>query len=243
EIIYSRVLRFRGIGESALAEKVKDLFDLKNPTVAPYAGKGEVRLRVSCKASSELMAQQLMSPIVAKIQAIAGLDYFGQDDETLASVVGDLLRQRGQTLAVAESCTGGGLGALVTAQPGSSDYFYGGVIAYENRIKETLLKVDSQLLEAEGAVSGAVASAMALGVKTQLGTDWGVSVTGIAGPGGGTPAKPIGTVYIGIADPQHHVSHHLCQFGDRRGRELTRYLSACQALDLLRRQLLTSRPD
>jgi len=240
EIIYSRVLRFRGIGESALAEKMGDLFDLQNPTVAPYAGQGEVRLRVSCKAASEAMAHTVMTPIVEKIQAIAGLDYFGQDEDTLGSVVGNLLRQRGQTISVAESCTGGGLGALLTAQAGSSDYFWGGIIAYDNRIKETLLKVDRPLLEDHGAVSGEVAEAMAWGVKSQLGTDWGVSVTGIAGPGGGTAAKPIGTVFIGIADPQNGVSHHLCQFGDRRGRELTRSLSACQALDLLRRQLITA---
>lgn len=238
EIIYSRVLRFRGIGESALAEKVVDLFDLQNPTVAPYAGKGEVRLRVSCKAPSEAEAQQLMTPIIAKIQAIAGLDYFGQDEDTLASVVGDLLQQRGQTLAVAESCTAGGLGAMLTEQPGSSAYFWGGIIAYDNRVKERLLQIDPQLLQEHGAVSGAVAAAMAMGVKQQLGTDWGVSITGIAGPGGGTPEKPIGTVYIGIADPQNQVSHYHCQFGDRRGRALTRYLSACQGLDLLRRQLL-----
>jgi nicotinamide-nucleotide amidase len=243
EIIYSRVLRFRGIGESALAEKVVDLFDLQNPTVAPYAGKGEVRLRVSCKAASEAIAQQLMAPIIAKIQAIAGLDYFGQDDDTLASVVGNLLRQQRQTISVAESCTGGGLGAMLTEQPGSSEYFWGGVIAYDNHVKETLLRVDAQLLSNQGAVSGAVAEAMALGVKNQLGTDWGVSITGIAGPGGGTAEKPVGTVYIGIADPQNAVSHHLCQFGDRRGRELTRYLSACQGLDLLRRQLLTASED
>ncbi|MGA1621813.1 MAG: competence/damage-inducible protein A [Synechocystis sp.] len=238
EIIYSRVLRFRGIGESALAEKVVDLFDLQNPTVAPYAGKGEVRLRVSCKAPSEAEAQQLMTPIIAKIQAIAGLDYFGQDEDTLASVVGDLLQQQGQTLAVAESCTAGGLGAMLTEQPGSSAYFWGGIIAYDNRVKERLLQIDPQLLQEHGAVSGAVAAAMAMGVKQQLGTDWGVSITGIAGPGGGTPEKPIGTVYIGIADPQNQVSHYHCQFGDRRGRVLTRYLSACQGLDLLRRQLL-----
>lgn len=242
EIIYSRVLRFRGIGESALAEKVADLFDLQNPTVAPYAGKGEVRLRVSCKAASAIIATGLMQPIIDKIQAIAGLDYFGQDEDTLASVVGDLLRQRGETIAVAESCTGGGLGAMLTDQPGSSDYFWGGVIAYDNRVKESLLNVDGELLRQQGAVSGAVAAAMALGVKGRLGTDWGVSITGIAGPGGGTAEKPIGTVYIGIADPHNRVSHYLRQYGDRRGRELTRYLSACDALDLLRRQLRNGNP-
>jgi nicotinamide-nucleotide amidase len=240
EIIYSRVLRFRGIGESALAEKVVDLFDWRNPTVAPYAGKGEVRLRVSCKAASETIAQQLMTPIIAKIQAIAGLDYFGQDDDTLASVVGDLLRQRGQTVSVAESCTGGSLGAMLTDQPGSSDYFWGGVIAYANAVKTKLLGVNPELLDYCGAVNEAVVEEMAWGIKSCLGTDWGIGITGVAGPSGGTESKPVGTVYIGIANPQNTVSHYLCQFGPRRGRELTRYLSACQALDLLRRQLLTA---
>ncbi|MGL5033640.1 MAG: CinA family nicotinamide mononucleotide deamidase-related protein, partial [Microcystaceae cyanobacterium] len=109
ESIYSRVLRFRGIGESTLAEKIAPLFDLENPTVAPYAGLGEVRLRISSKAKSEAQALDLIEPVVREIKAIAGLDYYGQDEDNLASVVGDLLRTKGQTVSVAESCTGGGL--------------------------------------------------------------------------------------------------------------------------------------
>ncbi|MBD2652745.1 competence/damage-inducible protein A [Synechocystis sp. FACHB-383] len=238
--IYSRVLRFRGIGESSLAEKVTDFFNLTNPTVAPYAGKGEVRLRVSCAASSEALAREIIDPVVDQIKAIAGLDYFGEDEDTIASVVGTLLRQRGETVAVAESCTGGGLGALLTDQPGSSDYFWGGVIAYDNQVKIKLLGVDPEIIEYCGAVSEATAEAMALGVKERLGTDWGIGVTGIAGPGGGTEQKPVGTVYVGLADPAGHTSHILLQFGDRRGREWIRYLSACQALDYLRRRLQSS---
>ncbi|AIE73251.1 MULTISPECIES: competence/damage-inducible protein A [unclassified Synechocystis] len=238
--IYSRVLRFRGIGESALAEKVTDFFNLTNPTVAPYAGKGEVRLRVSCAASSEALAWEIIDPVVEQIKAIAGLDYFGQDEDTIASVVGELLRQRRETVAVAESCTGGGLGALLTDQPGSSDYFWGGVIAYDNQVKIKLLGVDPEIIEYCGAVSEAAAEAMALGVKERLGTDWGIAITGIAGPGGGTAEKPVGTVYVGLADPHGQASHILLQFGDRRGREWIRYLSACQALDHLRRRLQSS---
>lgn len=235
--IYSRVLRFRGIGESALAEKVAKFFALENPTVAPYAGKGEVRLRISCQSTSAELAAKIIEPVAEEIKTIAGLDYFGQDEDTIASVVGELLRQRGETISVAESCTGGGLGAMLTEQPGSSDYFWGGVIAYANRVKTNLLGVDPEILEYCGAVSDATAEAMALGVKQKFGTDWGISITGIAGPGGGTESKPVGTVFVGMADPQGKVSHTLLQFGNRRGRELVRYLSACQALDYLRRNL------
>lgn len=238
--IYSRVLRFQGIGESALAEKVTDFFTLTNPTVAPYAGKGEVRLRISCPASSEALAKEIIDPVAKEIKAIAGLDYFGEDEDTIASVVGALLRQRGETVAVAESCTGGGLGALLTDQPGSSDYFWGGVIAYDNQVKIKLLGVDPEIIEHCGAVSDATAEAMALGVQERFGTDWGIAITGIAGPGGGTEEKPVGTVYVGLANPHGQTSHILLQFGDRRGREWIRYLSACQALDHLRRRLQSS---
>ncbi|MFN9558430.1 MAG: competence/damage-inducible protein A, partial [Dolichospermum sp.] len=135
EIIYSRSLRFWGIGESALAEKVSAYFDLTNPTVAPYAGKGEVRLRISAKATDATAAQALIVPVEKQLIEIAGLDYYGADNDTLASVVGNLLRSSGETLSVAESCTGGGLGQMLTEIPGSSDYFWGGVIAYDNSVK------------------------------------------------------------------------------------------------------------
>ncbi len=235
--VYSRVLRFRGIGESALAEKVADLLSLANPTVAPYASRGEVRLRVSYRADSPTTADAIIQPVVDQIQAIAGEDYFGQDQETLALVVGQLLQQRHETVSVAESCTGGGLGALLTEVAGSSAYFMGGVIAYDNRVKSQLLGVDSLLLAKAGAVSSGVAEAMAQGVREKLGTDWGISITGVAGPGGGSEDKPVGTVFVGIAG-KNVTCHQRFNFGDRRGRELIRYLSACQALDLLRRALI-----
>jgi nicotinamide-nucleotide amidase len=236
--IYSQVLRFRGIGESTLAEKVAPFFELQNPTVAPYAGLGEVRLRISSRASSEGEALAAITPIAAQIQAIAGLDYFGKDDETLGSVVGEKLRQKGQTVSVAESCTGGGLGAMLTEVAGSSDYFWGGVIAYDNRVKVSFLGVNPQDLAQYGAVSSLVAEQMALGVKTRLGTDWGISITGIAGPGGGSEQKPVGLVYIGLATPDGTVISQEHRFGAIRGREAVRYLGACTALDQLRRQLI-----
>ncbi|WP_373548048.1 competence/damage-inducible protein A [Chamaesiphon sp.] len=235
--IYSRSLRFFGVAESALAEKVNHLFDSNNPTVAPYAGKGQVRLRISARAANETAANSLIEPIAREIQQIAGDNYFGSDDDTLASVVGQLLMAKGQTLAVAESCTGGGLGQMLTDTPGSSSYFMGGIISYANRIKIDLLGVNAEDLARAGAVSETVAMQMAVGVKAKLGTDWGVSITGVAGPGGGTEAKPVGLVYIGIASPDGEVEGIKYQLGSQQERGLIRQMSASQTLDLLRRRL------
>ncbi|MGL5836065.1 MAG: competence/damage-inducible protein A [Waterburya sp.] len=238
DTIYSEMMRFRGIGESALAEKVAHLFDSQNPTVAPYAGQGEVRLRVAAKASSQQEAAVMIKPVAEEIKQIAGLDYFGSDEETLPSVVGKLLTHVQQTLSIAESCTGGGLGSMLTETPGSSSYFMGGVIAYSNQVKSALLQVNNQDLANYGAVSATVAKQMALGVKECLQTDWGISITGIAGPGGDTPDKPVGLVYIGLATPENESFSYDYRFGHQRGRELVRYLSSSTALDLLRRSLL-----
>ncbi|BAZ52973.1 competence/damage-inducible protein CinA [Nostoc sp. NIES-4103] len=239
EIIYSRSLRFWGIGESALAEKVSAYLNLLNPTVAPYAGKGEVRLRISAKATSEEAAEALIKPIEKQIKDIAGLDYYGADDDTLAAVVGQMLRVSKETVSVAESCTGGGLGQMLTEIPGSSDYFWGGVISYDNSVKVRLLGVNTEDLDKFGAVSATVAEQMAVGVKTRLLTTWGLSITGIAGPTGGTDTKPVGLVYIGLAGPNDEVASFEYRFGTMRGRALIRHVSANAALDLLRRRLLT----
>lgn len=238
QIIHSRMLKFWGIGESALAAKVAPFFELMNPTVAPYASEGMVKLRVSAKAESEAAAIALIDPIAQQLQEIAGEDYFGSDDETLASVVGQLLRDRGETLSVAESCTGGGLGTLLTETPGSSDYFLGGVISYSNEVKMSLLGVSRESLLQLGAVSEPVAQQMASGVKKQLGTAWSLSITGIAGPGGGSEHKPVGLVYIALAAPDETVEIFEYRFGPERDRATIRYLSACHALDRLRRKLL-----
>jgi nicotinamide-nucleotide amidase len=235
--IYSRSLRFCGVPESALAEKVNHLFDSINPTVAPYAGMGQVRLRISARAASAAAADKLIEPVAREIKQIAGADYFGSDEDTLASVVGQLLVAKGQTLSVAESCTGGGLGQMLTETPGSSSYFMGGIISYANRVKVDLLGVNPEDLEREGAVSEIVARQMAAGVKAKLGTDWGVSITGVAGPGGGTENKPVGLVYIGIAAPDGGVEGIKYQLGSQQERELIRQMSGFQCLDLLRRRM------
>ncbi len=239
EIIYSRMLKFWGIAESALAEKVAYYLNLPNPTVAPYASKGEVKLRVSAQATSESQAKDLIAPIEKQLTEIAGLNYYGADDDTLASVVGQLLRTAGETLSVAESCTGGGLGQMLTEISGSSDYFWGGVISYDNSVKVGLLGVNPEDLAKFGAVSATVAEQMAVGVKTRLGTTWALSITGVAGPTGGTETKPVGLVYIGLAGPNGEVESAEYRFGAGRSRSLVRHLSSCNALDHLRRKLLS----
>ncbi len=237
EVIYSRVLRFWGISESALAEKVAPLLDLQSPTVAPYASHGEARLRVTVRSSSEVEALQLIKPVEQQIRQLTGLDCYGIDDDTLASVVGKQLQAAGETLSVAESCTGGGLGQMITSIAGSSSYFKGGVIAYDDAVKRSLLGVTAEGLAAQGAVSATVAKQMATGVCSLLGTTWGLSITGVAGPGGGTPAKPVGLVYLGLARQDGEAESCEYHFGALRGRDWIQRLSACTALDQLRRQL------
>ncbi|MCY7277712.1 MAG: competence/damage-inducible protein A, partial [Phormidesmis sp. CAN_BIN44] len=206
EIIVSRILRFWGLAESSLAEKVADFFDLQNPTVAPYANFGEVKLRISAKAPSEEAAYQVIAPVEEQLRQIGGLDCYGSDEDTIASVVGELLTITQTTLSVAESCTGGGLGQMLTSVSGSSRYFLGGVISYDNSVKQNLLGVDPEALAQHGAVSDVVAQQMAVGVRSRLNTTWGISITGVAGPDGGTEIKPVGLVYIGLAGPDDQVT-------------------------------------
>ncbi len=238
EIIVSRILRFWGLAESSLAEKVADFFDLQNPTVAPYANFGEVKLRISAKAPSEEAAYQMIAPVEEQLRQIGGLDCYGSDEDTIASVVGELLTITQTTLSVAESCTGGGLGQMLTSVSGSSRYFWGGVISYDNSVKQDLLGVDPAALAQHGAVSDIVAQQMAVGVRSRLNTTWGISITGVAGPDGGTEEKPVGLVYIGLAGPDEQVTSFVHQFGSR-DREWVRHVSACSAIDHLRRKLLS----
>ena len=237
-IIHSRTLKFWGTSESGLAAKVDRFLKLENPTVAPYASDGVIKLRISAKANTLAEAQQLIAPVAAEIKTIGGTDCFGEDDDTLGDAVGRLLLARQATLAVAESCTGGGLGAMITGVAGSSAYFMGGIISYDNAIKERLLGVSPQTLATYGAVSAPVAEQMATGALTQLATDWGISITGIAGPGGGSREKPVGLVFIGVAS-RSDTWHIECRFGQRKSREWIRLMSRNTALDLLRRALLS----
>ncbi|MFQ3680248.1 MAG: competence/damage-inducible protein A [Pseudanabaenaceae cyanobacterium] len=234
--LHSRILHYWGISESALAEKVQPFLDLADPTVAPYASKGQVRLRLTTRGKTPTAASAVIDPVAAQILALTGEHCFGQDDDTLVKVVARRLQERRETLAVAESCTGGGLGQALTAEPGSSAYFLGGIIAYSNEVKVRLLGVRPETLAQHGAVSAPVAAEMAVGVRERLGSDWAIALTGIAGPGGGTPEKPVGTVWIGIAGADG-VQTHVETLGDRRGRDWVRQTSILAALDRLRRRL------
>lgn len=240
-VFASRMLRFWGVAESSLAEQVADLLDSPNPTVAPYAGAGEVKLRLTARGTCQSEAEALLAPLEAEIRARAGQACFGTGDDSLASVVLELLRQRGQTLAVAESCTGGGLGAALAAVPGASDVFLGGVIAYANAVKEGLLGVPAELLALHGAVSDPVARAMAEGARRATGATWAIAVTGIAGPGGGSAEKPVGLVHLAIAGPDGCSSEGV-RFGASRGRSWIQLLTAGEALDRLRRRLAAAGP-
>jgi nicotinamide-nucleotide amidase len=238
-VFASRMLRFWGVAESALAEQVEDLLALANPTVAPYAGAGEVKLRLTARAEDDAAARALLAPVEAELRARTGVLCFGADDDSLASVVLEALRRRGESLAVAESCTGGGLGAALAAIPGASDVFLGGVIAYADRLKQGLLGVPAELLERHGAVSDPVACAMAEGARRTTGSDWALAVTGIAGPGGGSSSKPVGLVHIALAGPDGTRSEPI-RFGSSRGRAWIQTLTVGEALDRLRRRLLTT---
>lgn len=233
--LVSRNLRFVGIGESQVEDLISDLVtNQTNPTIAPYASFGEVKLRLTAKAETKAAAQELIKPVEQEIRGILGQWLYGVDDQNLEMVIGDKLMQTSATLAVAESCTGGLIANRITNVPGSSCYFDRGFITYSNQAKEELLGVDTQLLSSYGAVSAQVAKAMANGARTRARTDWALAVTGIAGPGGGTATKPVGLVYISLAGKEHNkVEMH--RF--KGAREQIKYSVSQAALDLLRRAL------
>ena len=195
----------------------------------------EVHLSLTVIDEKESEIESTFQHLEKEIELSLGDSLFGTDDDTMESVVGKLLQSQGKILATAESCSGGLIGHKITAVPGSSNYFAGGVIAYSNDLKEKLLGVNPTLLKEYGAVSSQVARAMAEGIRTRTGADIGVSVTGIAGPTGGTQEKPVGTVFVGLSMPDETIDIP-CRFpGDRwQVQELT----AVKSLDLVRRLLL-----
>ena len=215
-VIKSRVLKFAGIGESMLEERTRDLFATwENPTLAYLAKAGEAHLRITARADSRARAEQMIGELEREVLARLGEACFGADDQTLEGAVGGLLRERGLSLATAESCTGGMLGDRITSIPGSSAYYQGGVVAYSNRLKVELLGVPEPTIAEHGAVSAETALAMAQGARRCLGADLAVAITGVAGPGGGTPAKPVGLVYVALDDGAAAAAHDH-QFGGSR---------------------------
>lgn len=235
--IVSRVLRTAGIWESAVAEAVaglvEDLEATGNPTIAFLAGGGQVRLRITAKALDREAALALVQPVEAAAREALGDNVYGADEDSLDTVVHGLLRARGATLAVAESLTGGMLGAALTEMPGSSETFRGGVTAYATELKAGLIGVPADLLSRVGAVAPETAEALAAGVRDRLGTTYGLSLTGVAGPQE-QEGKAAGTVYAGLAWPGGATSRLLRLPGDR---PRVRQLAVVGALDLLRRHL------
>ncbi len=236
--IASKLLRFTGITESKLAEDLSDLLHQSNPTIAPYAELGEVKLRVTAKASNSKEVEQLMNPCIKTIRERTKTLCYGSEQDSLASVVIDLLRKKNEKLVIAESCTGGGLGAALTAVPGASDVFLGGVIAYSNDLKQKLLGVNKELLQKHGAVSAQVAEAMAKGAKEKLEADWAIAITGLAGPLGDNNKKPVGLVFCCIANRKFCITKKEL-FGNYHGRAEIQHLSIVRSLDELRLLLLS----
>lgn len=235
-VILSRNLRVIGIGESALEEQIADLIEAQsNPTIALYASLGELQIRITAKAEDEGIAHDLIAPIETAIRQRIGSAIYGVDADTLPGVLGQLLREHGYQLALAESCTGGLLGSMITDVPGSSAYFGAGHITYSNDAKQSMLGVPMQLIAEHGAVSAACAQAMAAGARKVSGADVGIAITGIAGPDGGTAEKPVGTVYIAVVAPEGELVEELALRGERAA---IRARSAKTAINLARLLLL-----
>lgn len=234
-VIRSRTVRVTGIPESTLAERMGEIETAIAPlTLAYLPGLDGVDLRLTAWSLPAAEADARLERAVAEVRDRAGNVVYGEEADDLAALVLERARRRGVRLAVAESCTGGILGGRLTDTPGSSDVFAGGVIAYEDAAKERLLGVPRALLDAHGAVSEAAAVAMAQGAVARLGVDLAVSVTGIAGPGGGSETKPVGTVWFGIADRVGATATHAILIGTRAE---IRHRAAQAALFLLFRRL------
>jgi nicotinamide-nucleotide amidase len=234
--LFTRSLLLADMGESQAADLLGDIVSGQtDPTVAMYAAPALVRVRLATKAPDEAAARAKFEPLEARIRAVLGTHIFGVDADTMASVVGDLLRVRGQTLAVAESCTGGLIASKITDIPGSSDFFLTGVVSYSNATKETLLHVSEEIIATYGAVSEECAAAMAQGVRWVAGANYGLATTGIAGPGGGTEAKPVGLVYIALTDGE--ATSVLKQFWPGTREQFKQRVSQ-MALGLLRQRIL-----
>lgn len=234
-IFYSRVLRIFGVGESTVEFRLKDMIERQtNPTIAPYALTGEVTLRVTARCKDEAEGVALTAPVIEQIKAVLGDTVYSTHNEALHEVCGKLLIKKGLTLSVAESCTGGLIASTIVSMPGSSAFFLEGAVVYANLAKKQRLHVKEETLARFGAVSRETALEMAEGMRTAANSDIALSVTGIAGPDGGSEEKPVGLVYVGIADACGKEAYELRLSG---GRERIRQAAALHALDILRRKL------
>ncbi len=230
------VVKVACLPESGVEELIAPAYDeFGRENITILAKPGEIRLEATAEGSAEERRERLAA-MVGRLKEFAGDAAFADREEAeLPTVVGELLRAAGATLSVAESCTGGLLAERITAIPGSSDYFLGGVVTYSNEWKTRFLGVSEEMLAAHGAVSEPVARAMAEGARSRLGTTWALSVTGVAGPGGGSEEKPVGTVHLALAGPEG-VEHRRARFPG--GRDFVRTQASQLALEMLRRKLL-----
>lgn len=232
-IIVRHLLRTIGVPESVLAEKFRAGLKLPDGVSLAYLPSyGKVDLAIKGTGAVREEVRTAVNQTAATIRALVGDAVYTEDDRNLEAVVGDALVEKGLTLATAESCTGGLLGGRITRVPGSSRYYLGGVVSYANEIKTGLLNVPRETLASAGAVSAETAEAMAVGVRRLTGASIGVSVTGVAGPDGGTAEKPVGTVFIGVATDRKTTSQKFLMGGDR---EIVRERTVLAALDMIRR--------
>ncbi|MDQ2991258.1 MAG: competence/damage-inducible protein A [Candidatus Eremiobacteraeota bacterium] len=236
ERITTRIVHTVGITESEIDHRIADLFaSLENPKLAVLAHAYRCDVKIMAKAASTEAAEASIAPVQAEIERRLDGFIYGLDDETLPSAVHRMLQARGQTLSVAESCTGGRIAAELTSTPGSSKSFLGAIVAYDNAVKIAELDVPSGILSATGAVSAETACAMALGVRARLKTDIGFATTGIAGPDGGSAEKPVGLVWFGLAQADGSVRAERMDFPGDRGIVQTR--ATTFALGLLWKRL------
>lgn len=234
--LYSREIRIFGMGEGDVTHRLRDMIhNQTNPTIAPYVKTGEVTLRVTAACQNDTEGERLSSPMIAEIQQCLGDIVYSTDGEDLPHLCARLLTEEKKTLSVAESCTGGLITSALVDIPGSSAFLIEGLVTYANSAKVRCLNVQQQTLDTFGAVSAECAMEMAEGVRKSGGTDIGISSTGIAGPDGGTPEKPVGLVYIGLSTADKTRAFELHLYGDRAKIRATAVLNA---LDLLRRNLL-----
>lgn len=229
-------LHFYGIGESELEYRLHDLMTgSKNPTVAPYAGTGEVKLRVTASLPEGEDAEALLQPVIEKILAAAGDYCYGIDVPDLQTAAVHTLRQKGLTIATAESCTGGMVAARLTEVPGASAVFGCGIVSYNNEIKTDVLGVDPAVIAAHTAVSAQTAAAMAAAIRRKSGADIGIGVTGNAGPAA-SEGQPVGLVFVAVeSDRYSHVSRLMIDRHDADARGLIRHFAALKALSLILR--------
>ncbi len=237
QLIIHKTVLTQGLGESFLAQRidpwVRDLPD--SIKLAYLPSPGIVRLRLTAHGDSLQQMEKLLANRVDELKKLIPWYFWGMDKEKLEEVTGRLLKKAKATLATAESCTGGYIAHRITGVPGSSEYFNGSVVAYSNQVKRDVLNVKEETLQEFGAVSQQVAEQMAAGVKNMLGATYAIATTGIAGPGGGTEEKPVGTVWISIDGPQGRESKKFT-FGDQRDRNIIRTGNA--ALGMLRNYLV-----